>query len=596
MYRSLRSFVETVAQTARWRLVVALALLLAMPLTEGAGIALLFPILAIAGVNLGPASNAGKYARLVAHFLQRAGISPTLLPLLTIFVAILGLRSLLMSAQNLAIFSVCMATESALRDRLYRAIVDADWLFVVRRRASEFVHALTGELQRVTLAENRLMLLAGQLLLTVVYLAIALKLSMAMTLITLASGALVAFLLRHQTRAMHESSASISQRSNALYAAATEHLQNLKTVKTYGAQERDSRAFSGLGAQLVHGNLAAMRQQVSAGFWFELGSIATLGVVVYLSLKIIAVPPVELFILVVLFSRLMPKLSASYNYCHNVVHGLPAFANLMVLEAQCIAAAEPSIPPTTQLELAHDLRLEDVSFSYEPGREPTLQDINMIVRAGSITAVVGASGAGKSTLADLIIGLVRPDAGCVKIDGRALDRDLIRAWREQVGYVASDTFLFHTSVRANLLWARPDATEAEMREALRLAAAEDFVLRRPEGLDTVIGDRGIMLSHGERQRLALARSLLRRPSLMLLDEATSGLDSENETRVLDAVERIHGLVTTVIISHRLSTIRRADLIYVLEAGRIVESGTWSKLTGGQAGRFRELCEIQNVRV
>jgi ATP-binding cassette, subfamily C, bacterial len=596
MYRSLRSFVKVVAETARWRLAIALALLLAMPLTEGAGIALLFPLLEIAGVKLGPASAAGKYAKLVAHLLQRVGISPTLLPLIIIFVGVLGLRSLMMSAQNLAIFSACMATETALRDRLYRAIVNTDWLFVVRHRSSEFIHALTGELQRVTLAENRLMLLAGQLLLVVVYLTIAFKLSMAMTLITLGSGALVAFLLRHQTRALHDSSASISQRSNALYAAATEHLQNLKTVKTYGAQERDSQAFSTLGADLVRGNIAAVRQQVSAGFWFELGSIATLGVVIYLSLKVIAVPAVELFILVVLFSRLMPKLSAAYNYYHNVVHGLPAFANLMALEARCIDAAEPSTPPKPRLGLAKDIRLEDVSFSYEPGMEPTLKDITMIVPAGSITAVVGPSGAGKSTLADMMIGLVRPAIGCVKIDGQALDRDLIRAWREQVGYVASDTFLFHRSVRDNLLWARPDATEDEMREALRLAAADEFVLRRPEGLDTVIGDRGIMLSHGERQRLAFARSLLRRPSLLLLDEATSGLDSENETRVLDAVERVHGLITTVIISHRLSTIRRADLIYVLEAGRIVESGSWSKLTADQSGRFLELCEVQNVRV
>lgn len=575
---------------------MALALLLATPLTEGAGIALLFPILNVAGISLAPAGNAGKYANVIAHILKRVGISPTLLPLIAIFVAILALRSLTMGAQNLAIFSACMATESVLRDRVYRAIVNADWLFVVRHRSSEFIHALTGELQRVTVAENRLLLLAGQLFLAMVYLAIAFKLSMAMSLIALGSGMAAAFLLRHLTRAVHESSASISERSNALYAAATEHLQNLKTVKTYGAQERDGESFSTLGAQLISGNIAAVRQQVSAGFWFELGSIATLGAVVYLSLGVIAVPPVELFILVVLFSRLMPKLSSAYNYYHNVVQGLPAFANILALEARCIDAAEPAVAKIAGPALTKDLRLEDVSFSYESASEPVLRDISIGIPAGSITAVVGPSGAGKSTLADIIIGLLRPTMGCVKIDGRELDRDRIRAWREQVGYVTSDTFLFHRSIRDNLLWARPGATETEIRDALRLAAAEDFVRRRPEGLDTIIGDRGLMLSHGERQRLALARSILRRPSLLVLDEATSGLDSENETRVLDAVEGIHGLITTVIISHRLSTIRRADLIYVLEGGRIVESGSWNALTADRAGRFLELCEIQNVRV
>jgi ATP-binding cassette, subfamily C, bacterial len=160
--------------------------------------------------------------------------------------------------------------------------------------------------------------------------------------------------------------------------------------------------------------------------------------------------------------------------------------------------------------------------------------------------------------------------------------------------VPQDTFLFHDTVRENLLWARPDAGDGEIRQALRLAAAEDFVSRLPEGMNTVLGDRGVRLSGGERQRLALARALLRKPSLLILDEATSNLDSENERRIQEAIEELHGSMTILIITHRLFTTRSADDIYVLEEGRLVESGDIDTLVTRKQGRFLELCKAQSI--
>ena len=210
---------------------------------------------------------------------------------------------------------------------------------------------------------------------------------------------------------------------------------------------------------------------------------------------------------------------------------------------------------------------------------------------------MGSSGAGKSTIADLLMGLITPEMGRITVDGVPLEHS--QSWRESIGYVAQDTFLFHDTVRANLLWARPDATESELSEVLTMAAAEEFVSRLPQQLDTVIGDRGATLSQGERQRLALARALLRRPKLLVFDEATNSLDSENETRILSAIEHLReGIagagVTTVLIAHRLSTIRWADLIYVIEAGRVVESGDWTTLSVKLDGRFRSWCVAQGL--
>jgi ATP-binding cassette subfamily C protein len=241
------------------------------------------------------------------------------------------------------------------------------------------------------------------------------------------------------------------------------------------------------------------------------------------------------------------------------------------------------------------VRFDSVSFKYEDGAQPALASVKLTIPAGQTTAIVGPSGAGKSTLADLLLGLIVPTEGRVLVDETPLTPGLLPAWRDQIGYVPQDSFHFHDTVRTNLLWARPDASEAELQEALEVAAA-GFVKRLPQGLDTVLGDRGVRLSGGERQRIALARALLRRPAMLILDEATSSLDSENERRVQDAIERLHGRLTILIITHRLTTVRRADLIHVLDGGEVVESGNWDALLNGSTGRFRSLCDSQGLSV
>jgi ATP-binding cassette subfamily C protein len=219
---------------------------------------------------------------------------------------------------------------------------------------------------------------------------------------------------------------------------------------------------------------------------------------------------------------------------------------------------------------------------------------SLVIEAGSISAIAGASGAGKSTVADLLLGLLRPTHGRLLVDGREIGEDDLGAWRRSIGYVPQDSFLLHDTIRANLAWARPDATDAEMWDALERSAAAAFVRARPEGLDAIVGDRGLRLSGGERQRLALARALITNPNVLVLDEATSALDSVNEEQILTAVERLRGRVTIVLISHRLATLRNADAIYVMDAGEIVESGSWRELAARPGGRFESLLSKQRL--
>jgi ATP-binding cassette subfamily C protein len=191
------------------------------------------------------------------------------------------------------------------------------------------------------------------------------------------------------------------------------------------------------------------------------------------------------------------------------------------------------------------------------------------------------------------MGLMTPAAGRIAIDGHTLDAATLRSWRRSVGYVPQDSFLLHDTIRANLQWAVPGASDAQIWEALELAAARGFVEATPRHLDAVVGERGLRLSGGERQRLALARALLAAPDVLLLDEATSALDSINEQQILASLAHLHGRLTIVVITHRLSTIRDADLIHVLDGGQLVESGRWSELAY-RGGTFASLLDAQRL--
>jgi ATP-binding cassette, subfamily C, bacterial len=209
-----------------------------------------------------------------------------------------------------------------------------------------------------------------------------------------------------------------------------------------------------------------------------------------------------------------------------------------------------------------------VSFRYDKDdRNFVLDHLELFIRARQTTVILGPSGGGKSTFADLLIGLLTPDLGQVLIDGKPLEGNLLHSWRKSVGYVPQESLLFHETLADNMRWASPESSDEDIWEALRLAAAVDFVKALPEGLKTIVGDRGVRLSGGQRQRIALARALLRKPTLLLLDEATSNLDAENEQRIIQALQELRGTMTVVFISHRQSAVQCADRVVVIEGGR-----------------------------
>lgn len=572
--------------------VSVLVLMVIGSLTEGIGLLLLVPLLQLVGLDVQQGAL-GQIAGYISLFFSYVGIKPTLGTVLVIYVIIISVNAFLYKLQTLKSSEIQYEFAAHLRKRLFNAVTRSNWLFFKQKRSSDFAHALTYEIERIGVGTNQFLSLIASVFVLAVYLVFALELSGLITGLIFLVGIVLLLLLKKRTSSAQRSGEALSDTSKNMYSSAIQHLDGMKTIKSFNMEEKNIETFQNVADSVAGRYIDAINSYADVKFLFDVGSVIILSIIVFILISFMNIPIAELLILLFLFVRMIPRFSIiqrSYQYFINMI---PAFVTIMDLEKECEEASEPKLK-TGKVELHGEIKFENISFSYDNSEKSFgLQNLNLTVKAGQTTAVVGLSGAGKSTIADMVMGLITPENGRILIDGEVLSEDNFSSWRNQIGYVAQDTFLFNDTIRNNLLLANPEASKEEITVALKLASADEFVLNLSEGIDTLIGDRGVLLSGGERQRLALARALLREPSLLILDEATSNLDSKNEKKIMNSIEKLHGNVTILVIAHRLSTIRRADAIYLIEKGKLIESGTWDDLLEKENGHFKLLYELQS---
>jgi ABC-type multidrug transport system fused ATPase/permease subunit len=372
----------------------------------------------------------------------------------------------------------------------------------------------------------------------------------------------------------------------------TEALGGIRVVKSYTAEKREEIVFT-KGAHRLFRNIAKSMTGVSAT---TAGSTVIVGIVgvlmIWLGGNAIIAGEMTLgeLIMYIFFIGLVAAPLVSIASIGTQI--TEAFAGLdrirEILDMSTEVEEDEQRAPVARL--AGDVRFEDVWFEYNPG-QPVLRGVSFQAEPGTTTALVGSSGSGKSTLISIVMAFNRPTQGRVVVDGRDLSDLRLMDYRSQLASVLQENFLFDGTIAENVGYARPGATRAEIIEACRIAHCDEFISQFPQGYDTVVGERGIKLSGGQRQRVSIARAILANPRILILDEATSSLDSESEQMIQDGLRNLRAGRTTFVIAHRLSTIRSADQILVLEEGQVVERGTHAELLALN-GRYRYLHDKQ----
>jgi subfamily B ATP-binding cassette protein MsbA len=405
---------------------------------------------------------------------------------------------------------------------------------------------------------------------------------------------IIAFLTSKFSRSLRKLAEESTEGNKLLNDTAQETLANQAIVKAYVAEEREKTRFSKVAAVIARANLRAGRIAATSPPTIEIIGVIALLVLFYFGLREINADRMDaaqfFTFLFFLFRSYDPMRKISRQ--HNEISRAFAAAK-DVWDVLDESEVFPEKENAVRLETLRDgIALKDVSFNYQSNDKSILDKVSLDIPKGSMVALVGESGAGKSSLIKLIQRLYDPSGGSITWDGVDLRDAQLLSLKRNIALVTQETVLFNDTIRYNISYGNPDATEEQLVDAARVAFAHDFIMETPDGYDTIVGERGVFLSGGQRQRIAIARAVLVNAPVLILDEATSSLDTESERLVQRAIANLMFNKTSIVIAHRLSTVRKADNILVMKKGRITETGTHDQLLTNKRGTYKRLYELQ----
>jgi ATP-binding cassette subfamily C protein len=551
-----------------WRSALMVTYLLVSGVVEGMGIAMFLPLIELATGD-GTPSALGDAVR---NGLASLGLQPTLGVLLAVVVVGMGLKALfLWFALNQVGYTIAQTTAD-LRLTLIDGLLRARWEHFTGQPVGNFATAISRDATvAATAYRNGALALAAGIQL-VVYSGVAFLVSWRTAVLALAAGALIGVLLYRLISVSRLAGRRQTAQIKALIARLVDSLNGIKPIKAMGCESHllpmlqaetrglnDSQRLSVLASQ----SLATFQEPIS---------VLILAVGLYVTMRFMGEPFSSLLIMAFLFSRLVNQVNVMFRYYQTMLTGESAYWAIRQYIDDSRAAREPTCGRRQPPALAEGIVLENVGFAYHPDA-PVLKSVSLTIPSGRFVAIEGPSGCGKTTLSDMIIGLLQPCSGTIRVDGVPLNDVDRMAWRRMIGYVPQEMFLFHDTIYSNITLGDAGLLRADAEEALRASGAWEFVSALPRGIDTVVGERGSKLSGGQRQRIALARALVRKPKLLILDEVTTALDPHTEAAICGTLRGLSGAVTIVAVSHQPAIVRVADRVYRLEHGAALEVAT-----------------------
>lgn len=574
-----------------WRAPLLVSAMAANGVTEGLGLALLLPLLS--GLA-GSGASTGLLARFAGAALDAFGFPHDFSHLLVLALVAFLLQNAAATSEGWLSAQYRSRYVASWRDDIFHNIMQARWRFFLSRKTGQLTNTLLEETQRLGGAFYCLAQISAGTIFILIYIGLALLASWEVALGTALFGVVMGLCMQPLVRFNRGLGGQLMRENEALHVMAHEFMSGARLIKAAAAEDRAEGLFTSAIGRLYQLQRLTLFHPFFVRSIYEGCAMVALCASLWIGVVRLGINPAAVLVTVYLFIRLYLRLSQVQQYLQSL-HStyapaiVPARETLEGARAEREAAAAGQTPV---FATAKGVTVQVRDLVVRHGEAVALRGLSLDLPAGAMVGVAGPSGSGKSTLADCILGLATPDEGEIEIDGKPLSTLSLAAWRRHVGYVAQDTFLFNASIADNIRWGNPTASDAEIEEAASRAHADGFIRALPHGYETEVGDRGMRLSGGERQRIGLSRALVGHARLIVIDEATSALDSESEQAVMQAIVEMRGRITILVIAHRLSTLREADFLCLLERGAIVERGTWQELST-PGTRFFDFWKIQS---